>query len=119
MKILNVGMPMVFGYYADKNDINLLESEMFEGYCEEYNDKLYCTIKNTPSIFNFLQDYRSKTEKITLGNQYKYEYEFGVKEYKGDKIFIIHTDDCHFHKCTLESMSLDNDLIILIFKIEG
>ena len=119
MKIINFGTPMVMSYYFSENELNRFKELCKKGYCSEFEGRLYYTLDYSNEVYRIIRIYRSKIEKITLGNQYKYEYELDKEECKGDKLFVIHTDNCHFYKCTLESSGLEkNSQILLVFNIE-
>ena len=117
MKIQNIGTPLVLSYYYSKDDINQIVLLLKEGYCNETNNKIYFTVDFNPLLEESLRLYKSKTEKITLGNGYKYEYEIPTEERKDDKVFIFHTEDGKFYKCELDASYIDNQTIVIIFNI--
>ena len=117
MTINSVSMPKVLDYYISPKYKELLNEKFVTGHCEIDRDKLYLVIDYDPDLFACLKLYIDKTEKITLGNVYKYEYEHDVKEFSGDKDFVIYLED-GAHICELDSSNMDNENIVIIFKLK-
>lgn len=121
MKIQNIGTPLVLGYYYSKDDIDNIISLFKEGFYNETNGKLYLTVDYNTLLEESLRLYKSKTEKITPGNEYVYEYENDVDEIKDDKVFIFHTEEGKFYKCELDASYIDMNpiqgTIVIVFDI--
>ncbi len=117
MKIQNISTPVVMGYYNSKDTIEQI-THLIEGEpCHESNGKLFITLDFNTIIEESFRLYKSKTEKVTARNCYKYEYELDIPEVKDDKVFIIRTEDGKFYKCDLEASYVTDHTIIAEFGI--
>lgn len=117
MKIQNISTPIVMNYYFSKSRIEEIIQLLQGEFCYESENKLYITLDFNALIDESLRLYKSKTEKITAGNCYLYEYEIPTQECKDDKVFVIRTEDGKFFKCALEASNINDKTMIIYFKI--
>ena len=116
MKMNSIQLPKVMDYYIAAQYKQLLNDKFLDGNCEEIDNKIYLIIDYDPDLFPCLKLYIDKTQTTTVGNMFVYEYEHDIKSFKGDRDFIIYLED-GAHVCELESSHIDNEHIILIFKL--
>jgi len=122
MKIVNIKTPLVLGYYLSEKYKELIQEKCRNGHCEipeGSNDQLYMVIDYDSDLFAAFKLYLSKTEKITLGDQYKYEYDLAIKGSAEDIIFEIEVESGIIYRCILEYSNIETSCtILLIFKIQ-
>lgn len=121
MKIVNIKTPIVLGYYLSDKYKELIQEKCRNGHCEipeGADDQLYMVIDYDSDLFAAFKLYLDKTQKITLGDQYKYEYDLAIKGSDQDIIFEIEVENGNKYKCKLEFSNIENSCtILLIFKI--
>ena len=121
MKIVNIKTPVVLGYYLSDKYKELIQEKCRNGHCEipeGDSSQLYMVIDYDSDLFAAFKLYLSKTEKITMGAQYKYEYELGIKGTEEDIIFEIETENLSIYRCKLKFSNIENACtILLIFDI--
>jgi hypothetical protein len=118
MKMNSITMPKVLDYYVSLPYRQLLNNKFIESDCEQTDDKLYIITDYDQDLFTCLRFYLEKIKKTTIGNNmYVYEYELGIKSFKGDQDFVIFLDD-GTHVCSLDGSYVDDNKLILIFKLK-
>ena len=75
MKIENVDLPCMCKYYIAERYIDLLKGSLLHADVIISGDILHCNMKYDETIFYVLKTILDKTEKITIGDMLKYEYE--------------------------------------------
>jgi hypothetical protein len=116
MKIVNIKTPIVLGYYLSDKYKELIQEKCRNGHCEipeGDSSQLYMVIDYDSDLFAAFKLYLSKTEKITMGAQYKYEYELGIKGTEEDIIFEIETENLSIYRCKLKFSNIENACTIL------
>ncbi len=123
MKIVSIKTPLVLGYYLSDKYKELIQEKCRNGHCEipeGSNDQLYMVIDYDSDLFAAFKIYLDKIEKITLGDQFKYEYDLGIKRSEEDTIFEIEVENGSKYRCELEYSNVETSCtILLIFKIKN
>ena len=124
MRIESVEYSKIFKAYASYECMDMLD--------KSYKDKetiasitnidgdlcIRLAINYDPTIFGYLRMYMSRIQKITVGTMYLYEYEMGITSTRGDKNFIIRTEEGQEFTCTMSNVYMSgSDSIAIIFKI--
>lgn len=118
MKIDNVDLPSICKYYIAERYMNLLKKSMILSDITISGDVLHCNIKYDESIFYVLKTILDKTEKITIGDMLKYEYELDIGSGNDGHIFTIHIHGEEVPiRCFLYSVYSDQNLIKMDFGI--
>ena len=121
MKIVNIKIPVVFDYYLADKYKELIQEKCKNGHCEipeGSKDQLYTIIDYDSDLFAAFKLYLNKTEKITKGDQFMYEYEMALKGTEQDTVFEITVDNGRQYECKLEFSNIESSCtILLIFKI--
>lgn len=121
MKILHIDAPNVLSYYLSNKYKELIQEKCKYGHCEilEGNEnQLYMVVDYDSDLFAVFKLYLDKTEIITLGSQYKYEYEMGFSGTEDDIIFGITLEDNKEYICKLKYSNIETSCtILLIFDI--
>lgn len=92
MKITNVTMPEISYSYLSDQQIEAIKKNILDGYCEKFDNTIVLIMNYDFDIFLALKELDEKTQKITKGNSYLYEYELNIKDkygYKANFIFDI------------------------------
>ena len=124
MRIESVEYSKIFKAYASQECMDLLD--------KRYRDKetiasitniegdlcIRVAIDYDPTILGYLRMYMSRIQKITVGTMYLYEYEMGITETRGDKNFIIRSEEGQEFTCTLKNVYMSGPYsIAMVFKI--
>lgn len=117
MKIENVDLPSICKYYIAERYIDLLKRAICLSEIEISGDILHCNMKYDESIFYVLKTILDKTEKITIGDMLKYEYELDIGSGNDGHIFTIYIHDKDLIHCSLHSVYSDHDKIKMDFGI--
>ena len=91
MKIENVDLPCMCKYYIAERYIDLLKGSLLHADVIISGDILHCNMRYDETIFYVLKTILDKTEKITIGDMLKYEYELDIgsgSEGQGDHIYL-------------------------------
>lgn len=118
MKITDVILPKIINYYVSDNCMQKIKDTLLFGsnVYQEKND-LHVTTENDFDAFDALKLIKSKSERITLGEQMKFEYEMDISMPNGH-LFQFKLDDGREINCSLNIVHiLDNNDIKLVFKI--
>lgn len=120
MKFIKVIMPKVMNYYIAPKFREIIKTKFISSSRSYINDnELFVIIDYDSDIYDGFRLYLSKTEKITNGNMYKFQYELNLPEDKisdDDIIFKFTTEENNI-KATVVNAYMDKDTIVLIFKI--
>lgn len=108
MKVIAVELPKMLPYYFSEASIELLEEKIKESEVNIIGDEMHFYRENTIDLFNILTILKSKTEKVTAGNQCMYEYELD-----------IHIHDGHIFKITLDDGNTYNTIVFHIGNLEN
>lgn len=119
MKIENVDLPCMCKYYIAERYIDLLKGSLLHADVIISGDILHCNMRYDETIFYVLKTILDKTEKITIGDMLKYEYELDIGSGTEGHIFTF-----YFHQetpvhCSLHSVYSDEDKIKMDFGIIG
>ena len=119
MKVTDVIFPKIINYYVSNNciykikDAFLYKTKVYQ----DANDELVFISENNFEVFDALKLFKNKTEKITLGEQMKFEYEMDISMPNGH-LFEFTLDSGRHVFCNLLSVNnLNNNDIKISFKI--
>ena len=116
MKITEVILPKIIDYYVSDGCAEKIKQAILNSTVEEKEDKLILITNNDFEVFDALRLIRCKTEKVTLGEQRKYEYELDVSA-PNAHLFSLKIDDKSID-CTLIGVNnLENSDLKIVFMI--
>lgn len=117
MKITEVILPKIIDYYVSDGCAKKIKQTILKSIVEKNGDKLILTADNDFEVFDALRLIRCKTEKVTLGEQRKYEYELDVSA-PNAHLFTLKTDYNSNIECTLIGVNnLENSDLRIVFAI--
>ena len=117
MRIISVDLPKIIPYYLSKKSIELLNKKIKDCEVKRINDELHFYRENDLDLFNILSVLKTKTEKVTAGNQFVYEYELDIN-IKNGHLFHVELDDGNNYNISLFHIgNLTNSDMHIIFKI--
>lgn len=117
MVVAEVILPKIISYYISDSCIEKIREKVIGHILIPKEDKIVIEATNDFEVFDALKLIKSKTEKMTLGDQHKYEYEMDISIPDGHLFEFILTDDSVV-KCTLISVhNLENSDLSLTFKV--
>lgn len=117
MKITEVILPKIIDYYVSDGCAEKIKHSILNSTVEKIDDKLILVSGNDFEVFDALKLIRCKTEKVTLGEQRKYEYELDVSA-PNAHLFTLKTDDNSSFNCTLICVNnLENSDLKIMFMI--
>src|SRR5574344_1938855 len=116
MEIKEVVLPKIIDYYISDSCAKKIEQSILSSAVEKFDDKIVLVSNNDFEVFDALRLIRCKTEKVTLGEQRKYEYEMDVSA-PNAHLFTLKVDDTPI-ECTLIAVyNLENSDLKMTFVI--
>lgn len=122
MKLKNIVLPKIIDYYISPKNIEFLNDYLMnqDFIIKERSDSNCISIfmDYNSDIFGILKTIIDKTEKVTVGDMYKYQYELDMGSGCDYHIFEVSNSKDTF-KCILTSSFIDsgNQKIEAVFKI--
>ena len=121
MKFIKIITPKVMSYYVAPKFRELVKDKFIKESRSYISDgELYLIIDYDQDIYDAFKLYISKTEKITNGNMYKYQYELDLdndKTSEDDMIFKFTDENNESIKASINNAYMDNNSSVFIFKI--
>lgn len=123
MKLKNIILPKIVDYYISPNNIEFLNNYLKdqEFVIKERNNSNYISLfmDYNSDILGILRTIIDKTERVTVGDMYKYQYELDMGSGCDYHIFEMSNSEGYNFKCILTSSFIDNKnkMIEAVFKI--
>ena len=122
MKFVEVSSPEVMSYYVAPKFRKLIKDKFIaESNSYIADNELYVVIDYDSDLYSAFKLYIDKTEKITLGDMYKYQYELGIPKEdsnKDDMLFKITTDGGSILNAKIKNSYMDEkDTMVIIFTL--
>ena len=87
MKIVELTMPLILDYYVVKNNIDYSRHKLLTFDAQLDDNYIIIDLDDDFIIYEVMKMIIIKTEKITVGNQLKYEYELDIHSSRDSHLF--------------------------------
>ena len=116
MNIKDITLPVMINYYVNSKFIPYLKDKLLHANFVEYPDMIHAYLENNIVVFRSMKIILDKSERITLGNQTKFEYELDVTAPTAN-VFYFTMEDCNSEiACLTYIGNLANSDLHLIFR---